>query len=275
MTREEILTEPLDLTGIGLEIGPSYHPIIPKSSGLRIESVDHADTDALRAKYRGMANVDIDRIEPVDYVSDGGSLLDAIGQRGRYDYIIASHVIEHTPDLLGFLKDCEALLKPAGILSLAVPDKRKCFDVLQPLSSTGTVLQCHHERRKRPTPAAVFDCTASMAFRNGASSWFIHNEDDVAFVGNVSDAKHMFDRAITAAEYLDVHSWRFVPSSFRMIVGDLNAIGELSLREISFHDSIQNEFYVFLSATGQGCPLDRLHLAKQALHEQAQIRLFR
>jgi hypothetical protein len=114
-----------------------------------------------------------------------------------------------------------------------------------------------------------------MAFRNGASSWFIHNNDDMMFVGNVGEAKRMFDRALTAAEYLDVHVWRFVPSSFRMIVSDLNAIGELSLREISFHDSIQNEFYVFLSAAGQGCPFDRLHLAKQALHEQAQILLFR
>jgi predicted SAM-dependent methyltransferase len=275
VTREDILIEPLDLDGIGLEIGPSYHPVIPKSSGRRIESVDHADADTLRAKYRGMAHVDTSCIEPVDYVSDGGSILDAVGQRERYDYIIASHVIEHTPDLLGFLKDCEALLKPEGILSLAVPDKRKCFDVLQPLSSTGTVLQCHYERRSRPSPAAVFDCAATMTFRNGASSWFIHNEDEMALVGSVTEAKRMFDRALTAAEYLDVHVWRFVPSSFRLIVSDLNALGELSLREVACHGSIQNEFYVFLSRSGEGCALDRLYLAKQAMREQAEIPLFR
>jgi hypothetical protein len=51
--------------------------------------------------------------------------------------------------MLGFLKDCETLLKQGGILVLAVPDKRRCFDLLQPLTSTGMILQAHAERRVR------------------------------------------------------------------------------------------------------------------------------
>ena len=31
------------------------------------------------------------------------------------------HVIEHMPDLFGFMRDCEALLKPNGVLTLAIP----------------------------------------------------------------------------------------------------------------------------------------------------------
>jgi 2-polyprenyl-3-methyl-5-hydroxy-6-metoxy-1,4-benzoquinol methylase len=46
-----------------------------------------------------------------------------IGERHRYDWIVASHVID-VPNLVAFLIDCEALLKPGASLVLAVPDKR-------------------------------------------------------------------------------------------------------------------------------------------------------
>jgi hypothetical protein len=73
--------------------------------------------------------------------------------------------------------------------------------------------------------------------------------------------------------YVDVHTWRFVPSSFRLIVNDLYETGEIRLREDKFFDSVGNEFYVTLSKQGLGCPVDRLTLAKQMLIEHSQIRV--
>ena len=73
--------------------------------------------------------------------------------------------------------------------------------------------------------------------------------------------------------YRDVHVWRFVPSSFRLILNDLHAIAEIRLREDRFYHSIGNEFYVSLSASATGCPTDRLTLAKQAVQEHAAILL--
>jgi hypothetical protein len=32
-----------DLTGLGLEIGPSYNPLLPKSEGYRVRTADHLD----------------------------------------------------------------------------------------------------------------------------------------------------------------------------------------------------------------------------------------
>ena len=112
---------------------------------MRVETVDHATADQLRQKYKNDSSVDISKIEEVDYVSGGGSISKAIGKTDFYDYILASHVIEHLPDLIGFLKDCESLLKRDGVLVLAVPDKRYCFDILQPLTGTGDLLQAHLE----------------------------------------------------------------------------------------------------------------------------------
>lgn len=59
------------------------------------------------AKYANAPGVEVSRIEVVDHVSTGASVFDAVGKTARYDYIVASHVIEHTTDMLGFLKDCQ------------------------------------------------------------------------------------------------------------------------------------------------------------------------
>jgi SAM-dependent methyltransferase len=264
----------LRLDGHGLEIGPGYNPLLPKAEGFRVETVDYTDADGLRAKYEGNPHVDLSRIEPVDHVMiDGMTLAEKIGKPEAFDYVVASHVIEHTPDMLGFLKSCEALLAPAGILLLAVPDKRHCFDVLQPLSSTGAVLQAHLDRRTKPTPGAIFDNGAYNAVRGDDIGWGPSDARDLRFFASLRAANEVFDSERRAPTYRDVHVWRFVPSSFRLILKDLHEIGEIRLREDRFFDSVGNEFYISLSASATGCPTDRLTLAKQALREQATILL--
>jgi hypothetical protein len=84
-------------------------------------------------------------------------------------------------------------------------------------------------------------------------------------------AKRFFDQGRSTNEYIDAHVWRFVPSSFRLIFGDLNALGETRLREMSFAAPGGFEFFITLSQEAPGCPLDRLALAKQALAEQAAV----
>ena len=167
--RTTLLRSMLPTDGRGLEIGPGFNPLLPKAEGFQIETADYTDADGLRTKYRDNPHVDVTRIEMVDHVLDQGrTFAEVVGRPQTFNYIVASHVIEHTPDMLGFLKSCETLLASDGVLLLAVPDKRHCFDVLQPLSSTGAVLQAHLDRRTRPTPGAVFDEVASNAVRGGA-----------------------------------------------------------------------------------------------------------
>ena len=213
-------------------------------------------------------------IEEVDHVLDGSKTLsEHIGKAGYYDYIVASHVIEHVPDMLGFMKSCEALLRPDGVLLLAVPDKRHCFDVLQPLSTTGVVLQAHLDGHKRPTAGAVFDDRAYNAVRADAIGWVAGDTRDLRFFIGLDVARRDYDTICTdLGAYMDVHIWRFVPSSFRLIAHDLAVIGETGLREKAFYDSVGNEFYVSLSRSAAGCPVDRLTLARQMLTESATVR---
>ncbi len=253
-------------------MGPGYNPLVPKIEGFQVETVDYTDVAGLRTKYRNNPHVDINRIEEVDHIVDGDNdILSTIGEQKKFDYIVASHVIEHTPDLLRFLKNCENLLLPGGTLLLAVPDKRHCFDVFLPLTSTGMILQAHLDVRLRPTPGAIFDDVAYNAVRGGAIGWSNSETTELRFFAPFEDAQKAYTAAKKSDNYLDVHVWRFVPSSFRLILHDLHALGEIRLREDRFFDSVGNEFYITLSTASFGCPVDRLTLAAQALVEQSQI----
>ena len=95
-----------------------------------IRYIDHVDTDELRARYATHVGFDIDAIVPIDYVTHG-SIYDTVGPDIPFDYVIVSHVIEHVPDVVGWLGDIRSVLSDDGVLSLAIPDHRRCFDALR------------------------------------------------------------------------------------------------------------------------------------------------
>lgn len=271
-TRRDALFSLFDNTRRGLEIGPSYNPLLPKAEGFRVETVDYADQTTLRAKYAQTSNVDIARIEPVDHVTGGAPMSAVIAARGFYDFIVASHVIEHTPDLIGFVEDCALLLKPDGVLVLAVPDKRYCFDVLQPITFAGSVLLAHEEKRTRPTAATVFDSVAYDVLRGGAIGWGESETAPPTFAASIEAARNVAEASKKAGAYVDVHVWRFTPASFRLVVEDLYGIGALSLREKAVIPGQGNEFFAALSRNGAGPGLTRDELGAQMLRDLAMVR---
>jgi hypothetical protein len=50
MTREKKIRSFIDTKRLGLEIGPSFAPICPKSAGYKVETIDHLSQDDLRKK---------------------------------------------------------------------------------------------------------------------------------------------------------------------------------------------------------------------------------
>ncbi|MCI0557156.1 MAG: class I SAM-dependent methyltransferase [Nitrososphaera sp.] len=267
MSRVDILRSMLNTEGFGLEIGPSYSPLLPKSEGFNVEVLDYTDQLALFEKYRSNPGVDWQKIEKVDYVSDGRCMSEIIGETKRYDYIVASHVIEHVPDMIGLLQDCETLLKDDGVLVLAVPDKRFCFDVLRPVSTIGHIIQAHIEKRTRHTPGTIFDHVLMYATREGQITWPETAAGHISVTYPLAMAAEALQRATDATGYNDAHAWQHTPSSFRLAVQMMNALGYLSLKELRFEAPGGFEFFISLSLSGAGCNIDYDELLRRTLQE--------
>lgn len=268
-TRNEKILSLVNIAGLGLEIGPSFAPVIPRSQGFNSHVLDHASQAELREKYKNAPGVDISKIEDVDFVWRGERLSELVGGPEKYDYVIASHVIEHTPDLVGFLQQCEEILKPGGILSLVVPDKRFCFDYFRGISTTGDVIQAHWEKRKVHTPGVVFDHFAYQVFLDNRPSWGPGQTGHMELSVSFDEAARMFDLAKDQNSYMDVHNWRFTPSSFRLIFDDLIRLNLLNFSVAREYPTAGCEFFVsFLKGRGtKHSKLDRFYLAKRTAEE--------
>ncbi|WP_051632452.1 glycosyltransferase [Nitrincola lacisaponensis] len=250
LTRENKILWGLDTQGKGLEIGPSHNPIAPKKKGYDVEILDHLSAADLRKKYAG-AGVNIENIEDVDYVWTGESYLKLIGKQEAYDWIIASHVIEHVPDFISFLQQCERLLKDNGRLALAVPDKRFCFDFFGSLTTSGNIIDAHLAQRSRPSTGQIFDFYANSASRRSGIAWSQDGQGDAdTLTYPIHDALAHWKRAIEADDYTDVHCWRFTPASFQLIIHDLAVAGYIDLEIKHAFDTEGCEFFVTLGRKG-------------------------
>jgi len=239
----------VDRSGLGLEIGPSHNPIAPKRSGFNVHVLDHLSAQELREKYVGHG-VDLDSIEEVDFVWEGQPLYELIGKSECYDWIIASHVIEHVPDFISFLQQCGILLKPQGVLSLIIPDKRYCFDYYNATTTTGDVLDAWLSKLTRPSPGKVFDHIANAAKCGGKIAWSADTSENIEMVHSFADAKAQWERARSPCEYIDVHCWRFTPVSFRLLLADLQSLGLINLGVALAFDTVGCEFFVSLVKGG-------------------------
>jgi hypothetical protein len=73
---------------------PTY-PVAPKAGGWNTKALDHTTLEKLIAHYRGHPQVDVNRIEEVDFIWSAGPLTDAVPTALHG----TSHVVEHTSTL--------------------------------------------------------------------------------------------------------------------------------------------------------------------------------
>jgi SAM-dependent methyltransferase len=168
MDRRKRLLGDLDLAhSTGLEIGPRHAPLVARTEG-PVKYVDYTDTQSLRAAQFD-PSIDVDKIVDVDIVWGERRLREAAG--GEVDYVVASHVIEHVPDLIGWLHELREVLKPGGVLGLAVPDRRFTFDVLRRETDLAEVVEAYLTQSRRPSIRQVFDAASASAEVDVGAAW--------------------------------------------------------------------------------------------------------
>lgn len=247
--RDKIILCGIDRAALGLEIGPSHRPIAAKRSGFNVRILDHLDAAALRDKYASHG-VDVHAIEEVDYIWTGQPL-DELVARESFSWIIASHVIEHVPDLVGFLNACERVLRPGGLLSLAVPDKRYCFDCERENSSLGRVIDVARSRSTNHSPGTAAEYFLKVRSKGGRIAWDDRHSGTLAPVHGLQDALRAMVQ-VQDGHYLDVHAWVFTPDSFRQMIRDLHDLRLIDLHEQYYHPTQGCEFFVTLSKPSSG-----------------------
>ena len=176
-----------------LEIGPAFDPIAPKSQGYRAYVVDNGDKAELLKRYGGFAEIDVSKIEEVDFVWKDADILGAIPatHHGTFDVVLMGGVMEHIPNPIGLLRSLQKLLKPGGYLNLSVPDKRYCFDFLRPLTTTSAWLEAMENGDVVHTRRLLFEYKTMAAARRGRLLWVEKDVDvrDTTFVGlSLADA---------------------------------------------------------------------------------------
>jgi hypothetical protein len=240
---------------IGAEIGPLHNALVGKDEST-IFYVDHCDTETLKARWLSDKSVDVTRLH-VDAVWGTQTLREAIDRSEmaanqglvgqKLDFVVASHVVEHVPDLITWLNEIESVLTHDGSVRLAVPDKRYTFDYLRRTSSVTDIVDAFIRRRRVPSGSRVLDFTINMVHVDCAKAWTGElKADELAHGYTIQQALALAEDAESNGTYHDVHCWVFTPMSFAELCFDLASAGFFNFECERLIATALNEFEFFV-----------------------------
>jgi len=236
--------------GVGIELGPLSRPLITKDEG-DIRYVDAMSTEELRESFKGNIFYETKDFVDIDYIWTGEGMGKIVGDT-RFDYAVASHVIEHVPNVIGWLNDIFSVLKSDGKIALAIPDKRFTFDAARAPSTFALMIDNWIRGERRPALQNVFD-HFSQAVKVG------HDEVVALAEGRVTardlERHHTDQEALELAKeshfgevYRDCHVYTYTPRSLLESLRKMISMDLLPARVVDFYDTpqISQEFILVL-----------------------------
>ena len=211
----------------GIEIAPLNCATVKKSEG-DITYVDRLSYDELLSAHKGASYINPSDILPVDVVLGEVSIAEALAGSPKFDYAVASHVVEHIPDIVSWFTDIATILRPAGTFRLAIPDRRFTFDLLRQETKASEVLNAYAQRARSPTSQCIMDHYLNVRKVDFYAAW------DGTIDAEALECYHSVNYAIDAAKAAipidnlpDIHCWVFTPRSFLALMKELANLGFL------------------------------------------------
>ncbi|MEO9324933.1 methyltransferase domain-containing protein [Nocardioides sp. C4-1] len=170
---------------------------------------------------------------------------EAVGTAAGFDWVMASHVIEHVPDVIGWLAQVAEVTAPGGALVLVVPDRRYCFDVHRPGTTTGQLIQSHELGETVPSVRAVFDYKRGHAVTDVKEAWAGRPPGYDRRIYSLDQVVEQVDLA-RSGEYVDAHVWTFTPGSLVEQLVELRALGLSRWRVETYTETRQDELEFFV-----------------------------
>ncbi|MBM9602725.1 methyltransferase domain-containing protein [Desulfopila inferna] len=214
----------------GIEIGPLTSPLVKKSEG-NVQYIDRASTKEIKEWYRKNETVDLEKIVEVDHIWGSHTLAEATRQKDHFDYCVAAHVIEHVPDLIGWLKEIAEVLCDNGIASFSIPDRRYTFDYLRPETIIADLLDAYYRKLKKPSIRHIYDHFSLFAEIDIVEAWKEgFDGSKLVPAKDPHKVKGICEDAFNNEKYIDSHCWVFTADSFIRLLDVLNRIGLLDFR---------------------------------------------
>lgn len=239
----------------GVEIAPYFTPLCPKAEGYNCKSVDVFSKQRLMENAildSEISNESIGRIEEVDFEGSASELWKLLSPKigeNSLDYIVSSHNFEHIPNPIKFLQDCSSLLKPDGLLSMAIPDLRCCYDFFRWPTTLPDWLRAYHENQLKPD---TFDTFAANFAKTNNFGRIDFSRKKIIIEKDLRDQYEMLKLALRQkveegeSDYNDIHVSTFTPSSFQLLILELRELGLIQLEIVHLYGTIGNEFVVHM-----------------------------
>jgi hypothetical protein len=112
------------LIGSGIEVGPGHHPFVVHIPGVHITYIDRWTPEEGGELFPQMGPFATELDLEADFNTDRLSPIPS----GSQDFVIASHVLEHLAEPLGFLAEIFRVLRPGGTALLLLPDRHRTRD---------------------------------------------------------------------------------------------------------------------------------------------------
>jgi hypothetical protein len=207
----------------GIEIGALDEPT-PLPPGAAARYVDFHPTAELARQY---PELDPSTLAAVDVIDDG-ERLDRFTS-ASVDFLIANQMLEHCENPLGTLRRHLEVVRPAGWLFYALPDRRVTFDHARPLTT--------------------FDHLVEDDRDQGAGSRFGHYLEWATLVNGIADAREAHENAEIGVSN---------PYSIHFHVWDANTWLEHLVQARSYLDDAFDVWYFEFTGTEILCALRRM-----------------
>lgn len=228
-----------------LEIGPLDKPLLDKKT-YNVKYMDYFDTDKLKESIKLNKNRNLNNVVDLDYILNGKNISEVISE--KFDVIVASHVLEHLPNLFGWLREIANILTNNGKLFSVIPDKRFIFDVERPATSLGELIENDVINRVKPSPRAAFDQRYYHKNVLPRELWkdYSNYKHKVYKTFTKDQAMQLFRRA--QSDYVDCHCNLLESESFKEYIEIANSFGmhDFYIRNIKETEAPYSDFIVLL-----------------------------
>jgi SAM-dependent methyltransferase len=200
----------------GLEVAPYFEPIARKADH-RVFYTDYVDPDGLRAKAASYGDGMTRDVVPIDFVwTPGRPLRDCAPAHLKFDYAIASHVMEHVPDPLGWVNELLSVMDPGGIVALFLPNRRTCMDFNRNPTTFAQVVEWWATRPALPTVGQIADFVGHSGWAppGEAMQWADGRPANLRRSYSDVDVVNFAELMCTAPQYIDVHCSVWEPDRF-------------------------------------------------------------